>query len=551
MNILSTNINQNSLSKNKYLPVSHNFSRNVFDTPKDTFVSSNPSFKCGEQKAAAQGTKILLELGTVLAAGFATYKSLVGDSKFNIKDFFKTLLGQQEELQEKIQKLEEENSRLKQENSELKANKENNSQTTQVSPQENEAGEAAPNTDTPQFVKFPPKRGVLSNEQKILKNTVIKLNISPEYNEKLTLICKDILKKGSKDPENKTRTLNLASELEACNGDIEKLKSVIDKFEIKDSTDNGIVSSSNEGNENDNQVQNESDNSTENKSGIKIVGKIDLSQVPDRKKSRARISEQNQDDTSANAASNDNNSAQPSTDEKSFDTTLIPSEDVSGTYTFSLPGTVNQGTKVNLTSLLFNFEQRYIADKKEEANINGTKPEYIKWMYRRPVGRVNANDVINEVAKCKTHGIRSRYKSINRTNAEEIANVINEEKRFKELFTFHGSTKFIERFIDFDSDVPIDTQVSNVMDVFQSTMKLAMKYGVEIEEHDDVFVHKDNYGNETTELRKGANVTIPTECYTSEARKIFGTYPIKLGICRSGAYDRKAIICTIYPKGVY
>ncbi len=543
MKILSTNFNQNSVSTNRYLP------KKIFDTPKDTFVSSNPSFRAGEQKMVSQGAKTLVELGTVLAAGFAAFKSLTGGESelkdFDIKDFFKNLMGKQEELENKIQELEEENTKLKQENSELKAGQVNNNQTTQVPENQDETEASAnekPVEEQPQFVKFPPKRGLLSTEQRALKNTVIKLNISPEYNEKLTAICQDILKKGSKDAENKARTLNLAAELEACNGDIEKLKSVVDKYEIKEenSSDKPSVGAKEEGNA--------SSSSEVRISGPKIVGTMDLSQVRDGKKNRPRISQSGKHYAAAQTASVDNDSAQAQTGTTSSDATITPSKDVSGTYTFSLPGTVHNGTKVNLTSALFHFEQQYLADKKEEAAQNGTKPDYIQWMFRRPVGHVTKDDVINEVSKCKTHGVRSKYNNIDKTNADDVVYAINDESRFKEMFTFHGSTKFIERFVDFNSDVPIEHQVHHAMDVFEETLQLAMKYGVDMEEHDDVFIRKDS---DAVEIHKGTNITIPTECYTEEARKIFGSYPVKIGICRSGKMDRKAIICTIYPKGVY
>ena len=548
MRILSTNFNQNPTNNNRYLP------KKTFDTPQDTFISSNPSFKAG---ATGQGTKTLVDLGTVLAAGFAAYKALTGGNtelknfNFDIKDFFKNIMGQQEELKDKIQRLEEENTRLKQENSELKANQgENNNSTT-------EAPVLATKTDsedyankTEDFVKFPPKRGVLSNEQKVLKNTVTKISISPEYNEKLTAICQDILKKGSKDPENKTRTLNVASELEACGNDTEKLKSVIDKYEIKEksseefSTDGTVEQDDTEGN-------NGTADTGVKLPGPKIIGTLDLNQVQDTRKKRPRISQSATNSSTVQSAKGDDGSKQTQAKANPSFVTMIPSKEVSGTYTFSLPGTVHLGTKANLSNALVHFERQYLTDKKEEAKQNGIQAEYIQWMFRRPVGQVKEDDVVNEVSKCKTHGTRSKYNNINSMNAAEVAAAINEEPRFKEMFNFHGSTKFIERFVDFNSEELIGDQVHHVMDVLESTIQHAIKHGVDMEEHDDVFIYKDKNNKEIVEVHKGTNITIPTEYYTEEARKIFGSYPLKIGICRSGKMERQAIICTIYPKGVY
>jgi len=554
MKILSTNFYQSSVSNNggRYLPVKN------FDSPNDSFVKSTPSFKAGEQKVVSQGAKTLVELGTVLAAGFAAFKTLTGgdaefkDINFDIKDFFKNLMGQQEELKDKIQKLEEENTRLKQENSELKASKENNNEPTQDFVTET-IPEVSESNDE-QFVKFPPKRGVLSAEQKTLKGAVIKLNISPEYNEKLTAICQDILQKGSKDAEVKAKTLALAAELEACNGDIEQLKSVVDKYDVN--KENTVTAEETESPELPEEEQSSAEGDVEvfdrvserKLIGPKTVGTIDLTQIKDPKHKRLRISQ-----TETEAPEKSDNGKAPTEGRSPVSETaqIVPLDEAPGLYTFSFPGTLHAGTKVYLTKALNLFEKQYLSEKKIEAAEKGTKPEYIQWMFRRPVGVVSRDDVINEVEKCKTHGIRSKYNNINRATAEAVAEAINEDPRFKEMFTFHASTKFIDRLVDFNSDEPIEEQVHHAMDVLEDVLQFALKHGVTMEEHDDIFPYKDKNQKEVVDVYKGTNITIPTEYYTEEARKIFGSYPLKLGICRCGKTEHKAIICTIYPKGVY
>lgn len=563
MKILSTNLTPTIEVPNKRT------SHLVFDTTKDTFVKLPVAFKGAEKKAAAQGAKTLLELGTFTAVVFAAFKKLTGGSD-DIKDadiditnnsfldYFNKIVGSKDE---KIKELEEENTKLKQENDELKSKQEIVKSDSEVKA---EIGEELPKEqtesnevqDVTQFVKFPPKRGLLSAEQKTLKNTVTKLNISPVYNEKLTAICSDIIKKGNKDPENKARTINLAIELEDCAGDIEKIKSVIDKYDVK--KENKAAEEA----KNPEQIKEEPDSeekkdevfdpvSKRKLTGPKTVGTIDLSQIKERKKARPRISA-NGEAVAITANGEVLKEGASSAGTTSLDSAkIVPSSETSGIYTFSLPGTVHARTKVYLTKALELFEKQYLAEVKKEAKEKGIKPEYVQWMYRRPTGFVSRDDVLNEIEKCKTHGIRSKYNIITRTTAESVAEAINEDSRFKELFTFHASTKFIDRLVDFNSDEPIEDQVHHALDVLEDILQLAFKNGVNMEEHDDIFTSKDRNQKESIDIYKGTNITIPTECYTEEARKIFGSYPLKLGICRSGKSEHKAVICTIYPKGVY
>lgn len=561
MKILSTNLTPTIEIQNKRI------SHPVFDTPKDTFVKSPVAFKGAEQKAAAQGAKTLLELGTFTAVVFAAFKKLTGgnddikDADIDITnnsflDYFNKIVGLKDE---KIKELEEENTKLKQENDELKSKHE-----TIKSDSEEKTEDELPKEQTEsnieqeevQFVKFPPKRGLLSAEQRTLKDIVTKLNISPEYNEKLTAICSDIIKKGSKDPENKTRTINLASELEGCTGDIEKLKSVIDKYDVnkenKAAEETEIPEQPNEETDSAEQYDEVYDPVSKRKlTGPKTVGTIDLSQIKERKKTRPRIFTNG--DTVALTANGEvlKEGANPLGAASLDSAKIVPSSETSGIYTFSLPGTVHAGTKVYLTKALELFEKQYLAEVRKEAKEKGIKAEYVQWMYRRPTGFVSRNDVLNEVEKCKTHGIRSKYNIITRTTAESVADAINEDSRFRELFTFHAATKFIDRLVDFNSEEPIEDQVHNALDVLENILQLAFKNGVDMEEHDDIFFSKNMDKKESVDIYKGTNITIPTECYTEEARKIFGSYPLKLGICRSGKSEHKAVICTIYPKGVY
>ena len=588
MKILSTNFNQNTAVQNRIT------SRPVFEVPKDTFTKSTPTFKGAEQKAAVQGGKVLLELSAFLTAGFVAFKKLTGGSddinnadlgteNNPFSDFFNKIAGQNDE---KLQELKEENDKLKQENSDLKAKlEEKNSAVTEETPKEEPDTEAEipvqPTTEEVQYATFPPKRGLLSAEQRKLKEVVTKTSINSEYNEKLTEICRNILKMGSKDPENKEKTINLTAELEACGGDKEKLQQVVDKY--SDNKDTKTTDSTNPDAVNPEEIKQNGANETpdtgkpntgsqngENSAeiydpvgarrlpGTTQVGTLDLSKVPDRKGKRPRIPRGQirvSDATSTEGSANSR--AALGTSPKSVPDTsaalAISSEEsaIPGVYNYNRAGTAPESMKKNLTDALKFYEVKYILEKKQEAKEKGEKPEYIQWMHRRPVGFTRKSDVIREVDNCKNNGASSRYHNINDDNAEFVADAINDDIRFKESFTFHGAAKFIERFVDFnDTEHSIESQASHGLDVLQNTLQRAIKSGVTMEEHDAVYTYKDKAGNEHTEIQKGTNIIIPTECYDREAKKLFGSHPLKLGICRQNK-ENQALICTVFPEGIY
>ena len=104
----------------------------------------------------------------------------------------------------------------------------------------------------------------------------------------------------------------------------------------------------------------------------------------------------------------------------------------------------------------------------------------------------------------------------------------------------------MERFINYTSDVPIQEQVSNGMNVLGKTIQKALSLGIEVIPHD---MSNTNPKTDVTTINKNATIIIPPEYFDDDAKKIFGTYPLKLGLCRAGKNNQKALICTIFPQG--
>ena len=256
--------------------------------------------------------------------------------------------------------------------------------------------------------------------------------------------------------------------------------------------------------------------------------------------------------TSGNiATAGDSGTAAAISDEQSASSEFSSGRITSGVYTCSKPGTVPKEADRNLTDALKFFEDKFIAEKKQEAEAKGERPEYIKWNYQPPVGYIRQKDtILNELDKCaNSDDERSRYHNINRDNVEFVKDAINEDSRIRRLFTTHGAVKFVERFVNFNNEyVSIEDQTSHAFDVFERTLQRGLEYGITIEEHDHVYPQYDKDGNLIrTDIFKGANITISPECYDKEARKLFGSYPVKLGICRSRK-SNQTLICTVFPQ---
>ena len=114
------------------------------------------------------------------------------------------------------------------------------------------------------------------------------------------------------------------------------------------------------------------------------------------------------------------------------------------------------------------------------------------------------------------------------------------------MFTLHAALRLVDRFVDFNSDEPVDEQCHFILDKLSEVLRKSLKDGVEVEAYE-----------EESSSKVGARITINEGGYDDEAMSIFGTYPIRLGICESqpdpnyyNKYNKKPIISTIYTKGI-
>ena len=383
------------------------------------------------------------------------------------------------------------------------------------------------------YIIFPGKHGRLSKSEQMLKEIVSSMHITPEYNAKLVDICKEILKKGSKDAENVTRTENLINELNNAMGNTELIKAVIDMYLLNEKKENIFIN-----------TEGSQDSVKEKKLGVTIVGQMDLSTIQDKNK-RPRIT---RTDSQKTEKIDNKNSTKAVNTEESEVSAIINNSD------YNIPAGRVENAQDALNKTLLYFQNKYIEQKEAEALLSGKPKEYIKWAYRKyPIQYVNSYDIINEVSKVNKGPESMKYINVNRENAEQVAMAINEEPRLQNLFRFHGAVRLIDRFVDFESEYDsIEDQVHHIVDVLEKTIIAAVKDGVKLEEYDDVHT----CANGTIAISKAFNMIIPTTSYDTEARKIFGSYPLKLGLyqknpdTKNNRYAKEAVIGTIFPTGV-
>ena len=134
--------------------------------------------------------------------------------------------------------------------------------------------------------------------------------------------------------------------------------------------------------------------------------------------------------------------------------------------------------------------------------------------------------------------------NINKNNAEEVADAINSDSRFSDLFTTHGVIRFVDRFVNFDSNIPLDEQCTMALDKLEDIVKIAVKENIDVQTYKP---------NGRSVKYKSPRLIISPEYYDEEAQKIFGTTPLIIGICENQSdpnyykkQSKKAIIHTIF-----
>ena len=383
--------------------------------------------------------------------------------------------------------------------------------------------------DVKQFV-FPKKRGRLSKAQEALKLQMEKMSFSAEINQQATEICQNILNNKSLIvSENETDSNVFADTLAK---QLNNAASKEEKEGIIRTAYNAIFAS----NASNNQTDPASDKKTADVLESTAQGGQNTTTDGARRR-RPRINE-----------------TRSSADENSALKQKGKNEEI---YTYVRGGTPSPNLVDNLTHILKSFEKTKISEFKAQ-HANETEEKFqadfkkLKWMSAVPVGRVTDTIVLQEVNRIKEENFKNHLpdenvhdiKFITQSNAAEVANAINEDERFSYFFTTHGAIRFVDRFVNFDSDIPVSEQASYALDKLEKIVKIAIKEGVDIQ----------TYPKNKPRKFCSPRIVISPEHFDKEALKIFGTTPLIIGICEnqpdSNYYNKQfkqAIIHTIFP----
>lgn len=344
-------------------------------------------------------------------------------------------------------------------------------------------------------IQFPKVKG---NHTKF-KNIIEKVKIHEEFGTKLTRICQEILaKSGTINKEDFINTL--ASKI----GNVSELERYIDEiYQTLQSKEKEADIT--------NEVNNANDTNSTKEANLCDDGS----------------SQKDSNNTSVRRACCANKGISVDANETKFTLKDITNK----VYNFRIPGTISSDYKKNLTALLVKFEENFTATFGRS-----------KWMYRQAIkDNVSEADIINEINNRK-YG-KSPYKNITSAKAPILLQILQNDKRYSEMFTLHSALRFIDRFIDFNSYVSVKEQSSkNLNDLFLAINK-ALSQGVRIEAYQDC-----NHGAHAARL-----IIEPNLDKNPEAFKLAGSFPLMITICENqpkmGYYNtrmKKPLISTIF-----
>ncbi len=378
------------------------------------------------------------------------------------------------------------------------------------------------NQEETQNIVFPKKHGRLSKTQEELKTAVTGLSSNGVNKDLTTDVCKELLNKGSHNNiDNNDLAHNLAQELTANKDNPEKINEIISSYaEII-----GIIPVKQEEKSDERAKKDKATasgtNSATLQTGVKVVGKIDLNSVEHKNRTQ-------EIQNSSTDGIVENSSAE-----------IVEHETLPKTYYYKVTGTLKPNIKTNLYDLFKCFK---IKTRENRKLANDTKK--IKWKLEKPVTkRVLKQDVENELKNDK-------YYNINKNNIDTVVDIINSDENYSKIFGLHSAMRFIDRFLDFDSDIALEEQASNAMEVLINTIRAALKKGVIMEEYVTPYYPNNDFEKEP-EMLVGLRLQIPEDYYDKKALELFGTYPLRIGISGELGYcTRGAIIDTIFPNGI-
>lgn len=392
---------------------------------------------------------------------------------------------------------------------------------------------------------FPKKRvGVLSKAQKELKDTTTKLKLDNNSGEKLTAICKELLTNNThnidgKTVDNKELIIDLNKKLKDTQTN--NPEEIIDEFYKKcgfvDEVENEDIQSAplnqnSDGNNNSKSQENPQAEIFQTEKvvlpGVTVKGKINLDEIKGSKKP----TENTTNTTSTQKPKRPRIvKSNPQTDFKTTSALEITDKKTK-TSIFKIPaGLIDKDVMVNLTRLLYKYE-----DMMEQDDPS------VKYQTHQSLGiKISEAAIINELK----HQVDGPFMHINKSNVSEVEKAINSDPRFNEMFTLHAAMRLIDRFADFDSDTPLEDQCSYILDKLTDVLQKSFKEGLEVRRY------KDKHS------KVGLRLFISEDIYSAEEKKIFGSYPFKLGICENqpdtnyyNKHNKKPLICTIFTTGI-
>ena len=534
MKILSCSVinNQQKLNSNQQTGYRQ------YGLKQDTFQrSSSPSFKGDISDSARDildNPDKLTGFAAFMAAGFATLQRLAGraknddtntaesssasdvlvnvyvnrkDAENELKDKEseienltrekENLVQKNDELAKQNEELAQRNNELAQENNELKENRKEVSKDdkpkTESKPVETDEKPEKP-------FSFPKKRGRLSYNQQALKDVTEPLVLSESAKSELFLVCMELLNKNTHEIDGKTFTNDelagtLAKELSENKEDSKNIEKIIDNFAINCGVKQAELS------KNENNVA----ENTENESIA----------TPSRKRNSVRISRPPRMKI------------------------MVDNTDASGniSFHFQWQKSTDRDSKEIINKMTELFEVLMYQKYK-----NGKISEKPKWKCNEPIGTyVTSEEIKNECFKQKKVNQTRAFKNINSTNADLVADIIANDPRYNEHFSLHGAMRLIDKFVNFNSDEPVEEQSKKVLDCTMELIKDAAYYGVNVDPYKDI------------NNKYGLRMIIPTDYYSNDMQQIFGNKPLVIALseCQEGSrYDterKEGIISTVFP----
>ena len=370
----------------------------------DTFVHSAPSFKGAEQELLKKHPELATIIGAAVGVAVAKVVEMLGLNEPAKDNKEYVYTSTVTDQSEDTYSYYADNTSVNTDNKNTKETKTDNIQQDGMV----------------QFV-FPKKGFRLKTNETKLRALTESMFMPADYAERLQNVCKKLFGKENYTVEDKVLsateiTTLLYDELVDKKDDLDSVKSIIDKY-------NSYLEAPAE------EVESKTNVTTqENKIGPKIVGKIPehILLIPE---SKARV----------------------------FITRNTKGEIININSTFSIGEDESTADFVNKVYRKFVHE---IYGGYKENVIK--KP---KWLTGESLPeRVLSRDIKSEI---ENQTGEHRYKNIVGLDYDELADIINADPRYKQLFTIHSALRFIDRFVCFDddSDVPsIEEQSKYLLD---------------------------------------------------------------------------------------